>query len=118
MTTTTNNIKNSSFSKRKSDIRLSKRNYEFNVYQDVWRLDADYSLNFSLLANLKLTPKFEINFRLALADYASEFSPGYVTSIYVNIRHLFAFGVTDKINEEHVINFKATLNKSKEWMLG
>jgi hypothetical protein len=104
--------------KLKSDIRTSKSNYEFDVYQDVWKLNADYSLNFKLLAPLHLAPIFEENFRLALADYASEFSSGYVTSIYVNIRHLFAIGVTARIREEHIINFKATLDKSKEWKLG
>ena len=61
---------------------------------------------------MKLTSQFEANFRLALADYASEFSPGYVTD-HINIRQLFAFGVTDKIMEEHVINFKATLEKQR-----
>lgn len=118
MTTSSKKIKNSSASKLKSDVRKSKHNYEFDVYHDVWKLNADYSINFSLLASLKLTSQFETNFRLALADYASEFSSGYVTSIYINIRHLFAFGVTDKIMEEHVINFKATLEKNKEWKLG
>lgn len=118
MTISSKKIKNSSASKLKSDIRKSKRNYEFDVYQEAWKLNADYSINFNLLAPLKLAPQFETNFRLALADYASEFSPGYVTSIYINIRHLFAFGVTDKIMEEHVINFKATLEKNKEWKLG
>jgi hypothetical protein len=116
----TSNIKSNHAekSKLKSDIRTSKNNYEFDVYQDVWKLNADYSLNFKLLSPLSLAPNFEENFRLALADYASEFSSGYVSSIYVNIRHLFAIGVTDRIREEHVINFKATLDKNKEWKLG
>ncbi len=104
--------------KQKSDCRTSKNNYEFDVYEDVWKLNADYSLNLKLLSPLNLSPKFEENFRLALADYVSEFSPGYVTSIYLNIRYIYAMGVTDKIREEHIINFKATLDKSKEWMLG
>ena len=104
--------------KTKADIRLSKGNYEFDVYQDVWRLNADFSLNFQLLAPLKLTPKFKMNFRLVLAEYVSGFSAGYVQSIYVNIRHLFAVGVTEAIKEEHIINFRATLNKKTEWKLG
>ena len=116
----TSNIKGKSTvkSNTKSDIRTSKRNYEFDVYQNTWQLSADFYLNFRLLSSLDLTPTFEDNFRLALADYVSEFSPGYAYSIYVNIRHLFAFGVTDGIKEEHIVNFKATLDKSKEWMLG
>ena len=105
-------------SKKKSDIRTSKNNYEFDVYKDVWKINADYSLNLKLLSPLGLAPNFEEKFRLALADYASEFSAGYLSSIYINIRHLFSIGVTDMIREEHVINFKATLIKSKEWMLG
>ncbi|MFV1872768.1 MAG: site-specific integrase [Oleiphilus sp.] len=104
--------------KKRYDARVSKYNYEFDVYEDVWKLSADYSLNFRLLDNLTLTPKFEDNFRLAFADHVSEFSAGYVENIFVNIRHLFATGVTDKIKEEHIINYKATLDKKTEYKLG
>lgn len=104
--------------KRKADIRLSKGNYEFDVYQDVWKLNVDYSLNFELLVPLKLAPKFESNFRLMLANYASEFSAGYVQAIYLYMRYLFAAGVKEVIREEHIINFRATLDKTTEWKLG
>lgn len=102
----------------KSDIRISKHNYQFDVFQDFWKLNADYTINLNLLAPSSLDPKFETSFRLVLADYAAEFSPGYVTSIYLNIRHLFGFGVKSKIEEKHIINFKSTLDATKEWKLG
>ena len=102
----------------KSDKRYSKANYEFDVYDDLWQLDANKSLNFELLAPLNLDPKFEINFKLALADYASEFSSSYTDNLFRYCRWFFAVGVTGKINEEHVINYKATLTKSTEYKLG
>ena len=104
--------------KTKSDKRRSKANYEFDVYDDVWRLDANHSLNFKLLAPLNLDSRFEINFKLALADYACEFSSHYAIGIFVYTRALFTAGVKDTINESHIINYKATLTKGAEWQLG
>ncbi|MPW31617.1 tyrosine-type recombinase/integrase [Agarivorans sp. B2Z047] len=104
--------------KPKSDKRLSKANYEFDVYSDIWQLDANTSLNLGLLNPLHLTPKFAESYRLALADYASEFSSSYVSNIFRACRHLFSFGVTNKVNEQHVINFKSTLTKKMEHKLG
>jgi|TARA_R110001583_G_C5663055_1_gene409845 hypothetical protein len=111
-------IKGSKRAKAKSDKRFSKANYEFDVYGDVWRLDANKSLNFELLASLNLEPKFENNFKLVLADYASEFSSSYAYNIFMFSRLLFAIGVTDTVREQHIVNFKATLNKSTEYKLG
>ena len=102
----------------KSDKRYSKANYEFDVYDDLWQLDANKSLNFDLLAPLNLDPKFEINFKLALADYASEFSSSYALNIFMFSRLLFAIGVSDAVREQHIVNFKATLTKSTEYKLG
>lgn len=102
----------------KSDKRHSKANYEFDVYDDLWQLDANKSLNFELLAPLNLDPKFEINFKLALADYASEFSSSYALNIFMFSRLLFAIGVSDAVREQHIVNFKATLTKSTEYKLG
>ena len=47
----------------KSDKRYSKANYEFDVYDDLWQLDANKSLNFELLASLNLDPKFCSSFK-------------------------------------------------------
>lgn len=105
-------------SKLKSDKRLSKANYEFDVYEDRWKLDASKTLNLTLLNSLNLTPAFESNFRLVLADYVSEFSASYTDSLFVYCRMLFAFGVIDNICERNIINFKATLTKETEWKLG
>ena len=55
----------------KSDKRYSKANYEFDVYDDLWQLDANKSLNFELLAPLNLDPKFEINFKLVFTATAA-----------------------------------------------
>ena len=74
----------------KSDKRYSKANYEFDVYDDLWQLDANKSLNFELLASLNLDPKFESNFRLALADYACEFSSSYTDNLFRYCRWFFA----------------------------
>lgn len=104
--------------KTKSDKRYSKANYEFDVYDDLWQLDANKSLNFELLAPLNLALKLEMNFRLALADYASEFSSSYALNIFMFSRLLFAIGVNDAIREQHIVNFKATLTKSTEYKLG
>lgn len=118
MVASKNTVKGSKIAKRKSDKRLSKANYEFDVYDDVWQLDANKSLNFELLASLSLDPKLENNFRLALADYACEFSSSYTDNLFRYCRWFFAVGVTNKINEEDVVNYKATLNKSTEYKLG
>jgi hypothetical protein len=118
MTASINTIKGSRRAKRKSDKRLSKANYDFDVYDDFWQLDANKSLNFKLLTSLNLAPKFEHNFKLALADCASEFSSSYALNTFRYSRLLFAIGVTDAIREQHVVNFKATLNKSAEYKLG
>jgi hypothetical protein len=67
-------VKGSIKTTRKSDKRLSKANYEFDVYDDFWQLDSNLKLNLMLLTPLNLSLKFELNFRKALADYASEFS--------------------------------------------
>jgi hypothetical protein len=102
----------------KSDNRLSKANYEFDVYDDFWQLDANKSLNFKLLCSLRLDPKFEHYFRSALADYACEFSSSYTDNLFRYCQWFFAVGVTSKINEEHLVNYKAKLNKSTEYKLG
>jgi len=93
--------------KPKSEIRLSKANYEFDLYADTWSLDANISINFTLLNKLQLTDNFEKNFRKAFADYACEFSSSYVINIYVEIRKLFLCGVNNKVEEKNIINFKA-----------
>lgn len=113
-----NKFKGSVRARAKSDKRYSKANYEFDVYDDFWQLDASKSLNFELLSQLNLDPKFVINFKVALADYASEFSSSYALNIFMFSRLLFAFGVSDAIREQHVVNFKATLTKSTEYKLG
>ncbi|KPW03622.1 site-specific integrase [Pseudoalteromonas sp. P1-8] len=113
-----NKFQGSIRARTKSDKRYSKANYEFDVYDDLWQLDANKSLNFELLSPLNLDPKFEINFKLALADYASEFSSSYALNIFMYSRLLFAIGVSDAIREEHIVNFKATLTKSTEYKLG
>ena len=102
----------------KSDKRLSKANYEFDVYGDIWQLDTNHSLNFKLLSKLSLEPKFENNFRLALADYACELSASYTSNLFQYCRWFFAIGVSKTINEVHIINYKASLNKSTEYKLG
>ncbi|MFS1933331.1 site-specific integrase [Vibrio splendidus] len=104
--------------KPKSDKRLSKANYEFDVYSKIWQLDANMSLNLVLLESLNLTPKFAESFKIALADYAAEFSPSYVSNIFRECRSLFSVGVTNKISEQHVLNFKSSLTKSTEYKLG
>ncbi|MFC3025144.1 hypothetical protein ACFODT_15170 [Vibrio zhugei] len=75
-------------------------------------------LNLTLLEPLSLTPKFSECFRLALADYAAEFSSSYTSNIFRECRALFAFGVTNKISEKHVVNFKSSLTKNTEYKLG
>lgn len=104
--------------RKKSDKRYSKANYEFDVYKDSWRLDANKSLNFKLLTSLNLDPKFESNFRLALADYACEFSSSYTDNLFRYCRWFFAIGITRHIDEAHIINYKSTLTKSTEYKLG
>lgn len=118
MVAKTNKLYGSTSTRKKSDKRFSKANYEFDVYGDFWQLDANKSLNFRLLASLNLEPKFENNFRLALADYVSEFSSSYALNIFMFSRLLFAIGVNDAVREQHIINFKATLTQSTEYKLG
>lgn len=115
-----NTKKNSDYRdiKSKTDKRLSKANYEFDVYSDNWQLDTNVRLNLTLLEPLSLTPKFSECFRLALADYAAEFSSSYTSNIFRECRALFAFGVTNKISEKHVVNFKSSLTKNTEYKLG
>lgn len=113
-----NTFKETKKTKQKVDNRLSKFNYKFDVYGDTWKLDANKSLNFKLLASLNLTKKFENNFRLALANYASEFSSSYVQYIYFYASKFFATGIKNKINETHITNYKALLSKSTEYHLG
>ncbi|MDO6547337.1 site-specific integrase [Pseudoalteromonas carrageenovora] len=104
--------------KRQSDKRETKANYEFDVYSDVWKLDANKSLNFRLLEPLDLNPQFESNFRRALADYACEFSASYVLNIFIFCRLLFRTGVRELVEEANIINFKATLKKENQYKLG
>lgn len=118
MVVNANQLKGAEKAKRKSDKRLSKANYEFELYDDIWQLDANRSLNFKLLVSLRLDPKFESNFRLALADYGCEFSSSYTDNLFRYCRWFFAVGVTSQINEEHLINYKATLTMKTEYKLG
>ncbi len=104
--------------KPKSDRRLSKENYEFDVFEDIWTLDANITLNFALLSPLNLDPAFTDNFRLAIADYACGFSASYTRLIFSGCRKLFSQGVLNEIREEHILNFKSTLSEDKEWLLG
>ncbi|MDP5130099.1 MAG: site-specific integrase [Paraglaciecola sp.] len=101
-----------------SDKRISKANYEFDVFEDFWKLNASFGLNFKTLSSFNLNKKFSDNFRLLLADYACEFSSGYVDNIYLFCRDLFSFGVVNNIKEENVINFKASLTDKTEYKLG
>lgn len=102
----------------KSDLRTSKENYDFNVYDDVWVLTASLKVNFKRLALLNLDPSFEERFRLVLADYASEFSAGYVENIFYTCKALFSYGVTDRVKEHHILNYLSDLTKDKEYKLG
>lgn len=111
-------VRDSIRAKTKCDKRLSKANYEFDVYGSTWKLDANVCLNFELLDSLNLTPKFAESFKFALADYAAEFSSSYVSNIFRECRNLFSVGVTNKISEQHVLNFKSSLTKSTEYKLG
>lgn len=104
--------------KLKSDKRMSKANYRFDVYEDLWKLDSNDTLNFTLLSSLNLASAFEESLRLVLADYASEFSGSYIQNLFTYCRQLFTFGVVDKIREKDIINFKATLKSDTEWKLG
>lgn len=104
--------------KSKFEIRLSKANYEFDLYSDIWMLDSNLSINFSLLNKLGLSVCFEKNFRIALADYSSEFSSHYVMIIYVYIRKLFLCGVHNRVEEKHILNFKSKLTQKSEYQLG
>ncbi len=81
-------------------------------------MDANTRLNIDLIKALNLTTKFAENYRLALADYASEFSSNYTRNIFSFTRLLFETGVTDRISEHHVINFKSSLTESTEYKLG
>jgi hypothetical protein len=118
MTTSTSSLKRSRKTEQKSDRRLSKMNYQFDVYDDLWWLDANYSINLRLLEPLNLGSKFVSSFKQALADYACEFSPSYIVGVYHCSRLFFATGVTDVILEQHIINYKATLDKNSEHKLG
>ncbi|MDV6315914.1 site-specific integrase [Idiomarina sp. HP20-50] len=109
---------NEASSKLKPDIRLSKENYEFDVTLEKWQLSANLSVNHKLLSSLKLDSRFEMSFRLVLADYATEFSASYTSNIFKFIKLLFNVGVIEKISESHILNFKATLTKSTEYKLG
>jgi hypothetical protein len=113
-----NSPKNTKQFKPKTDIRSSKANYKFDVYADVWQLDANKSINLELLRPLGLNSNFEDNFKLVLGDYACEFSASYIVNIFIYTRKLLATGVKKTINEQHVINLKASLTKSTEYKLG
>lgn len=104
--------------KRQSDKRVTKANYEFDVYGDVWKLDANTVLKFEMIAPLDLDPKFEASFRLVLADYACEFSSSYTRNIFMCCRLFFSYGVKCQVREEHLINFKSTLTERTEYKLG
>lgn len=102
----------------KAALRISKNNYEFDVHDDVWVLTASLKINFERLMSPSITSSFEACFRMALADYASEFSAGYVKNIFYTCRELFSYGVTDTIREEHILNYLSDLTKDKEYKLG
>lgn len=104
--------------KIKSDVRLSKAGYEFDVFSDKWQLNKSTSINLRLLESFNLAPKFELNFRLILAAYSCEFSSSYVVNIYLTCRHIFSTGVTNRICEEHILNYRATLTEKTECRLG
>lgn len=104
--------------KTKKDIRHSKANYEFDIFEDIWRLDANTKINFGLLKALNLDSKFEESFRLVLADYACEFSAHYTNNLYRFCRWLFEFDVTDTVQESHILNYKASLDDETEYKLG
>lgn len=115
---TQNKIHHGKKNTKKRDIRISKADYEFNVYDRVWELDVNYKINFDLLDDIGLSYNFKNNFKLVLADYASEFSSSYVLNIFYYCRKLFSFGVYDILNEKHIINYKATLSREFEYKLG
>jgi hypothetical protein len=103
---------------RKSDLRSSKANYKFDVYSDDWELDANKKIRFRTMDSLSLEPKFLESFRLVLADYACEVSSSYTTLIFNGCKNFFSFGVRDVILESHLINYKASLGKEREYNLG
>jgi integrase len=105
-------------SKPKSDKRISKAGYEFDVYEDQWQLTSSESLNLSLLNDHDLPNNFKESLKLTLADYAAQFSSTYAQNLLSHSRLLLLKGVTKQIEESHVINFKASLNKETEWKLG
>ena len=104
--------------KIKSDVRISKAGYKFEVYSDRWQLNKSIAINLRLLDSLKLHHRFEMSFRLILADYVCEFSAGHIQAIFYVCKNLFSTGVKSRICEEHIIKYKATLSERTEYRLG
>ncbi|APD84787.1 hypothetical protein BM527_01040 [Alteromonas sp. Mex14] len=98
--------------------RFSKEGYEFDVASNKWQLNKSLHINLDVLASLNLFSNFEKNFRLMLADYASEFSASYLKNIFHLCIDLFVLGVTECVREKHIINFKSNLTPDNEWKLG
>ncbi|WP_417538283.1 site-specific integrase [Marinomonas sp.] len=103
---------------RKSDRRITKANYEFDVFSDYWELDANKKIYFRGMDSLSLAPDFLDCFKLALADYACELSASYTDNLFRYTKWFFSVGVTDRVLESHVIKYKASLDKENEYKLG
>lgn len=102
----------------KSEIRVSKLGYQFDVYADEWRVDNSLRVNWRLTYELGLDENCAVGFRKALAVYAREVSGNYTYNCFNWMKKIFSVTGDGEIKVSTIQNYLSTLDAKNEYKLG
>lgn len=100
----------------KSEFRVSKLNYEFDVWDDVWVIDGSTTIRFKNLP--KLTKLTEIGFRKTLSRYAEEQSAAHTRNMFDRMIAFLKGADTGSISLKDISNYRQSLDSNNEYKLG
>lgn len=99
--------------------RFSKLGYEFNIYNDLWVLDQNRTINWKLVNNIE--PLVYEGFKLSIARLAEEVSSHHTFNCFMYFKQylmspdIYHGGI---ITSELILALKANLKKDDEYKLG
>lgn len=97
--------------------RISRDGYSFCVDDNRWALNKDIEISFQSEI-LELEPRLLKGFRQALSVYAEEVSAYHTFNMYHNFQRMVRHTQCTSIDEQTLLNWRASLDHEHEWYLG
>lgn len=95
----------------------TKNNYQISFKDNYWILDKERNINLSSVIN-KISPPLIYGYKKTLQFYAINHSSYHTTNVHNALLHFLTRTKTHKISPESLINFKSSLNRETEFILG